>query len=722
MSVEPVRRSRTPSVSLCRRRSRAVTLPAILLLSLVPLLAGADGLLPAPAAVAAGVAISAGVHSGLLIRLAWRLHTAAMPAGICRGAGFTGLGVLCAGTAVTGALLIDGHPAAADVSAAGLAAAGLLISTLLYLIGLLVTPGVVPGGRARIRRLLDGAGFGVCFGYTAWLLVAPRQGTHALAVGIALTCCTGLAIAAVTALGATRHRWAALSCAGGAALSMIGLAGVAVVLEEGGSPGRLLTAAVPVVLGPAVSHAAARYTAARPQPQGGCGAEDDSVGYPLLVVPVGGALAATAYHVTTGHPFNAVAVMLGVAAAATLAARETFALVDLRRLARRAVRREAHFRSLIAGSTDVTVVLDDDLVVRWQSPAAARLFGLSDQDVMGRSFVALVHPDDADAVGGRLTRLRSAPPGPQGPPALIYARLRDGFGRWRQTESTVSDQRAVPEVGALVLHLRDVGHRVPAPAAAAGSKPAGAPTGADPLTGLADRRQLARTVAGMRAVPGQPGALLLIELDEVAAVAEVHGQGAGEAVLVEVGRRLRAAVAGNDLAARLMDEVFAVATAHPPVPAYALAARVRDALSEPFTLPGITIRLAANIGLAELSGAASVGDALSRAEAALSRARQLRSIGIEWYDEALATALQRRRFLERELPGAVHRGELDLLYEPVLDLPRGVPVGGAALLRWRHPRLGTVNAVDLVPVAEAADLIDEIGGWLLHEACRQLAR
>jgi diguanylate cyclase (GGDEF)-like protein len=370
---------------------------------------------------------------------------------------------------------------------------------------------------------------------------------------------------------------------------------------------------------------------------------------------------------------------------------------------------------------------------------------------VGRPFVALVHPEDAGAVRERLAQLRAARPGEAGPPTLLSARLRDGFGQWRLTESTVSDQRAVPEVGALVMHLRDVTRReratVPGPAAPGTAAPgtadpgaadpgaaaasggraesgdtAPAPAGVDRLTGLADRRQLARTVAGMRAVPGQPGALLLIELDEVAAVGEVHGGEAGDAVLVEVGRRLRAVAAGADLAARLGDEVFAIATAHPPVPAYALAARVREVLAQPFELPGTAVRLAANIGLAELAGAASVGDTLSRAEAALRRARQLRSGGIEWYDEALAAALLRRRTLERELPGVVDRGELELLYQPVLDLTDGMPVGADTLLRWRHPRLGVVAAADLVPAAEAVDLIDEIGAWLLHRACRQLAR
>lgn len=704
-------------------------------LGLLCLIAGALHLLPVPVAVAAGVIVSTIVHSGLLGRLTWRLRGAAASAGLSRGTGLTGVGVLVAGAAGVRGVLLGNHTSHVGRSAAGIAAVGLLVSALLYLLGLLVMPGVVPTGLARARRLLDGAGLGTCFGYTAWLLIEPHTGAHTVAVGTALTCCTGLAIAVVTGLGANRHRAAALACAGGAALSMAGLAGLSIVLETGVSGYRLLAVAALVILGPAVSLSGARHSAAASQPVDWAGPDDDAVGYPIMAVPVGGALAASAYHLASGRAFDAMSMTLAIVAIATLAVRETFALLDLRRLARQMSRREAHFRLLIAGSTDVTLVLRDDLVVRWQSPAAARQFGLSDQDVVGQSFTALVHPDDAATVRERLTQLAAAHPGEAGPPALLYARLRDGFGQWRTTESTVSDQRAVPEVGALVMHLRDVGQRATAPprpavpgtaepgAAPGPAQPGGGPgaTGIDELTGLADRRQLARTVAGMRAVPGQPGTLLLIELDEVAAVGEVHGREAGEAVLVDAGRRLRAVLAGADLAARLMDEVFAIATAHPPVPAYALATRVRDVLAEPFELPGTSVRLTANIGLAELAGAASVGDALSRAEAALHRARQLRSGGIEWYDEALAAALLRRRSLERELPGILDRGELDLLYQPVLDLADGIPVGADALLRWRHPRLGVVPLGDLMPAAEAVDLIDEIGAWLLHQACRQLA-
>jgi EAL domain-containing protein (putative c-di-GMP-specific phosphodiesterase class I) len=94
---------------------------------------------------------------------------------------------------------------------------------------------------------------------------------------------------------------------------------------------------------------------------------------------------------------------------------------------------------------------------------------------------------------------------------------------------------------------------------------------------------------------------------------------------------------------------------------------------------------------------------------------------VEWYDAYLEEQLVRRLDLERELPGAVARGELDLVYQPVLDLTDRQPVGTEALLRWRSPVLGTVLPAEFLPVAEDLDVVGELGCWVLDRACRQLA-
>jgi diguanylate cyclase (GGDEF)-like protein/PAS domain S-box-containing protein len=353
-------------------------------------------------------------------------------------------------------------------------------------------------------------------------------------------------------------------------------------------------------------------------------------------------------------------------------------------------------------------VVDTDLVIKWQSPAAARQFGLSDQDVLGRPFAALVHPEDAGRVVEALAEVLAGRE-----PGLIGARLHDGFGRWRDTESTVNDLRDVPAVGALVVHVRDVGERREL------ERTLQRMAFTDQLTGLANRREALRTLAARRLEDS--GCVLAVDLDGLTGVNDVRGHEVGDAVLIEVARRLRSGVDETDVVARLGGDEFLVLTGTGQVRAYALAMRLLTVLGEPYRLPGATVHLTATIGLAEVSGASTVDEVLGRADLALRRAKRAGRGRVEWYDESMAAALLRRMTLEQELPGAPTRGELDLVYQPVVELAYRNPVGVEALLRWRHPRLGTVLPAEVVPVAEELGLADELAAWVLHRACRQLA-
>ncbi|WP_223201213.1 GGDEF domain-containing protein [Micromonospora sp. M42] len=210
------------------------------------------------------------------------------------------------------------------------------------------------------------------------------------------------------------------------------------------------------------------------------------------------------------------------------------------------------------------------------------------------------------------------------------------------------------------------------------------------------------------------GALLVVDL---------HGEGAAVPegpVLTEVARRLRAGVEAHDLVARLGDAEYAVLTDVGPVLAYALGTRLLAALTEPYPRPGGVARVRVSVGLAE-TGSGEPEDVLRQADLARRRAVQLGRDRVEWYDAYLEEQLVRRLDLERELPGAVARGELDLVYQPVVALAERTPVGTEALLRWRSPTLGTVLPAELLPVAADLDLVGEIGRWVVDRACRQLA-
>jgi EAL domain-containing protein (putative c-di-GMP-specific phosphodiesterase class I) len=115
-------------------------------------------------------------------------------------------------------------------------------------------------------------------------------------------------------------------------------------------------------------------------------------------------------------------------------------------------------------------------------------------------------------------------------------------------------------------------------------------------------------------------------------------------------------------------------------------------------------------------------EVLRRAEMALRRAKSRgRAGGVEWYDESMEEVLSRRLAIEQELPGAIARGELDVAYQPIVELADSRPVGVEALLRWRHPSLGAVPTSALLPVAEDIGALDRIGDWVLHWTCRQLS-
>ncbi|MFG3696353.1 EAL domain-containing protein [Micromonospora sp. NPDC047620] len=238
--------------------------------------------------------------------------------------------------------------------------------------------------------------------------------------------------------------------------------------------------------------------------------------------------------------------------------------------------------------------------------------------------------------------------------------------------------------------------------------------------GPAGRAELLRALAAPREARSPCGALLVVDLHAPGAAAEGPGHATREAVTAEVARRARSVVGPGDLLADLTAAGFAVVTGTGPVLAYALGTRLLAALTQPYQVPGGVLRLRASIGLAEVAGTAPE-DLLRQADLARRRAVQLGRDRVEWYDAYLEEQLVRRLDLERELPGAVARGELDLVYQPVLDLADRQPVGTEALLRWRSPVLGTVLPAEFLPVAEDLDIVGELGCWVLDRACRQLA-
>jgi diguanylate cyclase (GGDEF)-like protein/PAS domain S-box-containing protein len=694
--------TRTGAARPSRAEQFAVAGVGVLLLAL-----GATGALPVATAVAAGVGAVALWSTVHLVRTALAIHHAHGNFTACKGAGFVGMGALAAGLTAVLPVVV------ATPVRSGPVAAGLAVAAALFALGTLLLPGAATSVQVRLRRAFDGLGLGVSLGFAAWLM-PPVGATPPAALLASLCTAAGIAVITVTVLRAVAHRRAALRCGFGAIAVLLGLY-FQVALIVYGSPGRMaLVAAVLVVAGLVLTaDGATEVQPLYPPPPEARDTDIHLSGYPLLAIPALVGVLAALYHLITVGSFDRTSIVLGIAMVSVLTMRELLAVGDIRRYARRLATQEAHFRSLVAGATDLTLVLDGRLLVRWQSPAAARLFGLADSDVVGRPFLDLLHDDDAQDVSAVLDAILAGGR-VAGSPALVNARIRDGFGAWRDTESTISDQRGVPEVAALVVHVRDVGERKHLERALQKL------TFTDQLTGLANRRALMRDLDVRRQAPGRPGALLVLDLHGLAQINDGQGREIGDVVLVEVGRRIRTLLGEQDVAARLGGDEFAVLTSDGAVLAFALATRLVSALVEPYQLPGTVVTLHVSIGLAEVSAGSGVDDVLRQADVARRRARQLGRDRVEWYDTDLEEQLLRRMDLEREVNGAAARGELDLVFQPILSLRDGRPVGAEALLRWRHPHLGTILPTEILPIAHSVGVGTEIGDWVIDAACRRL--
>ncbi|WP_442933596.1 putative bifunctional diguanylate cyclase/phosphodiesterase [Micromonospora sp. CPCC 206060] len=243
----------------------------------------------------------------------------------------------------------------------------------------------------------------------------------------------------------------------------------------------------------------------------------------------------------------------------------------------------------------------------------------------------------------------------------------------------------------------------------------------DPLTGLANRRGLLRALHHAIGDRG-PCVLLALDLDGFKNVNDLHGHDAGDAVLVEVGHRLRGNLRPGDLPARLGGDEFAVLMRARPEEAQRVAERLLGVLSRPYDQPGGPVFLSVSIGLAGDAGESDVEVLLRNADLALRYAKQSGKNRVERYDVAYDTMLRRRTTLEHELRGAIERDELRLAFQPVVAVPSVRPVGAEALLRWHHPELGNVRPDEFIPLAEECGMIARLGNWVLHQACHQLSR
>ena len=381
---------------------------------------------------------------------------------------------------------------------------------------------------------------------------------------------------------------------------------------------------------------------------------------------------------------------------------------------------ETRFQADVLGHvSDAVVALDLDGRVTYWNAGAAALHGIAEADALGQRLDALVRyaivraDDEAHPVGAVEDALRSEAAS-EG--ALLFRR-DDGSRRFVQVaSSTLRDDAGQPR--GLLAVMRDVtpqralAHRLRHQATH------------DALTGLPNRAHF-RERLGAALAEGHPFAVLFVDLDRFKTVNDSLGHDAGDRLLETVAHRLRETLGASEGAtvARLGgDEFAALLPGVDDAQARESAEGLLRALAAPIALGPRDVDPSASVGLVPDGRPYDSPEALLRdADTAMYVAKREGRGRVIPFDPAMHAEVAHRFGLEGDLRHAVARGQLRVVYQPVVSLDSLAVTGVEALVRWRHPRHGLVAPDVFIPIAEDLGLVAEIDRWVLRTALADVA-
>jgi diguanylate cyclase (GGDEF)-like protein len=257
----------------------------------------------------------------------------------------------------------------------------------------------------------------------------------------------------------------------------------------------------------------------------------------------------------------------------------------------------------------------------------------------------------------------------------------------------------------------------------------------DPLTGLPNRRMLTNAVDRLLSAERSGGSgrngdgaqvwVYFLDLDGFKWVNDSWGHPAGDQLIVDIGERLRRTLPSSATVARLGGDEFIVVRRCTEDEAMALAQEIMDCVEQPLWVHSVEVVITASMGIASAGPSpdrdVSAESLMRDADTAMYRTKAQARGTWTVFDASMREAVQERIQIEVALRAAVAQEQLEVAYQPIVDLASGRPMGAEALVRWAHPTRGPISPTVFIPIAEDSNLISLLGAWVLRRSVRQFA-